>query len=90
MKGKTLSLNPSTKHRFQIFKKVDVNSRNYLLEVNGFKDIYCSYLAMLLPLDISEIFNIFRIRTSFSLVRIQEKFRKKPETIVISKLFDEA
>ena len=42
-----------------------------------------------LPLDFSEILNIFRIIMFSSFLRIQENFRKKLKSIIISKPRDE-
>ena len=46
------------------------------------------YFTVNLPLEFSEIFNIFRITVFFFFLRIQENFRKKLKTIVISKPVD--
>ena len=44
--------------------------------------------VIILPLDISEIFNIFRIRVFSSLREVNENLKKKLKTVVISKRLD--
>ena len=74
-------------HMFPIIKNVvGVKFRDVFLATEWLHRNF-SYLAIILPLDFLEIFNIFRIRF-FSLFfwRLKEKFSKK--TFTISKLFD--
>ena len=66
------------KHRFQIFKKAGVKCCDLFLWMEWLERNFC-YFLIILPLDFSEIFNIFRIRVIL----------KKLKTIVISKLFEE-
>ena len=48
-----------------------------------------SYFTVNLPLEFSEIFNIFRITVFFFLLSEYKKFKTKLKTIVISKPVDE-
>ena len=68
------------KHRFQIFKKLGVNSMNYFFELQ--RNLSC--LTVNLLLDFSEIFNIFRIIVFFFFFKKSRKFSKKLNTIVNS------
>ena len=54
---------------------------NYFFELN--------YFTVDLPLDFSEVFNIFRIAVLSSFLSMQENFRKQLKTVIISKPVDE-
>ena len=45
------------------------------------------YFATIVPLDFSEIVNIFTIRVTFFLSIIQEEFSKKLRAVIVFKLF---
>ena len=77
-------------HRFQIFnKKLGVKFYDrFLLSERLQRNL--NYITVNLPLDFSEVFNIFRITVVFFFFKNSRKFsKKKLKTIVISKPVDE-
>ena len=72
--------------KFQIFKKVGVKFNDLFL-LNEWLQGNFSYFAMILPLNFSEILNIFRIRVFLVFFENSRKVEKKLSAIVMSKLF---
>ena len=79
---------PKQQRRFQIYKKLGVKFYDLFLLTERLQRNF-NYFTVNLPLDFSEIFNIFRITVFLFFLRIQKNFRKKLKTIVISKPVDE-
>ena len=71
-------------HRFQIFKKLGVKFNDLFLWTERQRNLNY-FKKENLPLDFSEIFNIFRT----AVVNNSRKFSKKIKTVVISKPVDE-
>ena len=78
----------ATEHRFQVFRMLGVKFYDLFL-LTEWLQRNLNYFTVNLPLDFSEIFNIFRITVFFCFLGIRGNFRRKLKTIVISKLVDE-
>ena len=63
----------SSKHRFQILNKLGVKFYGLSLSTEWLQRIL-SYFTVNLPLDFSEIFNIFRIIVFFFIFKNSRKF----------------
>ena len=63
-------------HRFEIFKNLDVNFYDLFLWTERLQR-NLNYFTVNLPLDFSEIFNIFRITVFFFFFKKSRKFLKK-------------
>ena len=63
-------------HRFQIFKMPGVKFYDLFLGTERLQR-NCDYFTVNLPLDFSEIFNIFRITVFFFFFKNSRKFSKK-------------
>ena len=88
-------LHTGYQQRLQIFKKLGVKFYDPFLSTERLQrnlknfTFFCHSLLKNLPLDLSEIFNIFRINVLLFFFKYSRKFRKKLKTMVISKPVDE-
>ena len=78
---------PCVEHRFQIFKKLGVKLNDLFLWTEQ-PQRNLNYFTVNLPLDASEMFNIFRITVFFFFFKNSRKFQKKLKTLVNSKPLD--
>ena len=74
-------------HKFQIFKWVGIKFNDLSLRTEWLQGNF-TYFAIILSLDFSKIFNIFRIRVFFFFFKNSRKIFKELKTVAISKLFD--
>ena len=73
--------------RFQFFETVGAVFSDLFVELNGFKETLAVYKSFCRWTSLkSSTFSQLEYFSLFS--RIQEKFSKKPKSIVVSKLFD--
>ena len=77
------SISALKQHRFQIFKKLGVKFYDLFLWTEQLQ-WNVDFFRVNLPLDFSEIFNIFRITVFFFFSKNLGKFLKKLKTVAIS------